>query len=236
ESALLPGDGAVWYTWKAPAGGYVGISFSNFVIQNVGVFEGDSIATLTQVTRRFSGFFGNEIHAVADHTYRIAVSASTEHAGDFSMVIRLGLPRVSIKALAATVAETRTGQRLNTASFIVKRTGPTDHALWVNYFAFTSATNAATSGKDYVKLARSVKIAAGKSSAKIVVKPIDDRKVELTETVEMGLTSLHDEYVTMDSRALVEILDNERHSRARGEAGATMSRTSVFRKFGRIDR
>jgi len=237
EPSSLLGYGSVWYTWKAPANAYVGIFFSDFTFQSVNVFEGDSIGTLKEVTKPYSGTFGNEFRAVAGREYRIAVSASANNAGAFALTLRSGLPRVRIRAIDTTAAETRPGELPNTAAFQVKRTGSTDHALRVSYFIFNTAVNSATPGKDYVKLPGSVKIPAGKSSVKIVVHPIDDRLVELTETIDGQLSSLHRDYVTMDSRALVEILDNERHARtarARPQGEETNVPAVIFRKSGGI--
>src|SRR5882672_12709460 len=71
----------------------------------------------------------------------------------------------------------------NTATFVVRRTGPTNHSLTINYAIGGSASN----GVDYVAIPGSVTIPAGEHSARITIVPIDDTIPECTETVILGL-------------------------------------------------
>src|SRR5205823_5044478 len=71
----------------------------------------------------------------------------------------------------------------NTASFVVRRSGPTNSELTVVYAIGGSASN----GVDYVELPGSVIIPAGERGARIVVTPIDDTLVEGPETVVLSL-------------------------------------------------
>jgi len=68
---------------------------------------------------------------------------------------------------------------INTATFMVRRTGNTNRALLVYY----SLSGAASNGIDYRRLSGEVTIPVGASSASIVVVPIDDNLCEGTETV-----------------------------------------------------
>ena len=90
------------------------------------------------------------------------------------------LPEVSIVATDANAAEPS-----NNGTFTVSRTGDTTDALTVNYAIAGTAGN----GDDYNTLTGSVTIAAGDTSATIVVDPIDDNTVEGDETVELTLTA-----------------------------------------------
>ncbi len=76
-----------------------------------------------------------------------------------------------------------TGTWLNTAAFTVKRTGPTGWPLTVYYRIGGTAEN----GVDYEKITHRVQIPAGSSSAKIVIRPIDDLLFEGPESVALRL-------------------------------------------------
>jgi len=71
----------------------------------------------------------------------------------------------------------------NTAAFRVRRTGRTNDALTVFYAIRGSAQN----GVDYLEIAHSVAIPAGRRSARIVITPIDDNLNERIETVILAL-------------------------------------------------
>lgn len=71
----------------------------------------------------------------------------------------------------------------NTATFVVRRSGPTNSDLTVVYGIGGSASN----GVDYVELPGFVTIPAGERRARIVVTPIDDTEVEGPETVVLSL-------------------------------------------------
>jgi hypothetical protein len=72
---------------------------------------------------------------------------------------------------------------LNFASFVVRRTGPTNQPLTVYYSIDGSASN----GTDYVTLPGNITIAAGRRSARIEVIPIEDSIPERIETVVLTL-------------------------------------------------
>ena len=71
----------------------------------------------------------------------------------------------------------------NTATFVVRRSGPTNSDLTVVYGIGGSASN----GVDYAALPGFVTIPAGERGARIVVTPIDDTEVEGPETVVLSL-------------------------------------------------
>jgi len=97
----------------------------------------------------------------------------------------------------------------NTATFVVRRTGPTNHSLTINYAIGGSASN----GVDYVAIPGSVTIPAGEHSARITIVPIDDTIPECTETVILGVlqpTNLPPEYlVGWPGKAAAIIVDND---------------------------
>ena len=85
------------------------------------------------------------------------------------VVTEAALPVVSIFA-SDPIAYTGTNSMggTNTASFLVRRTGPTNADLVVSYALSGSASN----GVDYVKLPGSVTIPAGSATASIKVEPL----------------------------------------------------------------
>jgi hypothetical protein len=94
----------------------------------------------------------------------------------------------------------------NTATFVVRRQGPTEADLTVNYGIGGTASN----GADYVTLPASITIAAGKHTAQIVVRPIDDALIEGIETVVLTLAPSADYAVGFPSHAAAIIIDNDR--------------------------
>ena len=99
------------------------------------------------------------------------------------------LPVVTITAPDSYAAEgtnreaNTVGGSPNTATFVIRRDGPTNSSLVVFYAVGGSASN----GVDYLRLPGTVTIAAGERSARIVVTPIDDAIPEPTESVVLGL-------------------------------------------------
>ena len=93
----------------------------------------------------------------------------------------------------------------NTATFVVRRHGPTDGALTVNYEIGGTASN----GVDYVSLPGSVAIPSGKRSAQIVVVPIDDALAEGIETVVVTLRPSLNYSVGFPSHAAAILIDND---------------------------
>ena len=92
-----------------------------------------------------------------------------------------GTPSVSIAASDSSASEGGS----DTGTFKVTRSGSTTSSLTLNYTVGGGATN----GADYNTLSGSVTIAAGSSSANIVVTPIDDSLVEGNESVTLTLKS-----------------------------------------------
>ncbi len=116
------------------------------------------------------------------------------------------LPVVSIRASDATAAETRTGQAVNSGTFVVSRTGATTAALAVSL----RASGTATSGSDYNAVPATVTIPAGAASVNVIINPVDDTLVELTETLVLAIGS--NAAYAIDStltNATVSILDND---------------------------
>jgi hypothetical protein len=116
------------------------------------------------------------------------------------------LPVVRIMATDAVAREGTT----NTATFRIRRTGPTNAALTVFYAIGGTASN----GVDYVTLPNWLTIPAGRHSARIVITPIDDKLPERIETVLLRLTQPpFDPPPTYEigrpARAGVVILDND---------------------------
>ena len=109
---------------------------------------------------------------------------------EIKVVERTLPPVVSIVATDAEAAETGglasgnsvTGA-MNTATFSVSRTGPTERPLVVYY----SLSGTASNGVDYRMLPGRLVIPSNASSANLVIEPIDDRLVEGTETVGVTL-------------------------------------------------
>jgi len=100
----------------------------------------------------------------------------------------------------------------NFASFVVRRTGPTNEPLTVYYAIGGSASN----GLDYATLPGNISIAAGRRSARIEVIPIEDSIPERIETVVLTLlrppdaTNRTPAYVPgFPHRAAAIIVDND---------------------------
>ncbi len=94
-------------------------------------------------------------------------------------------PVVEVKATDPEATEPGpTGSRLDTATFVVHRSGGTDLPLTVFYRLSGTAGN----GVDYRELPHSVTIPRGERGAEVVIAPIDDNLVEGDEKV--GITIL----------------------------------------------
>ena len=92
-----------------------------------------------------------------------------------------------------------------TGTFTVTRTGDTTAALTVNYTISGSATNVS----DYASLSGSVVIAAGASSATVVVTPVDDAIDENNETVILTLAAGSGYQIGGANNDTVTIADND---------------------------
>jgi len=130
---------------------------------------------------------------VAPGAYALRAEATDNKGGktlsrpvEIRVVERIIPPVVSIVATDGEAAEPTSppdGSRpptvLNTATFRVHRTGPTDAEQKVYYRLSGSAKN----GEDYSELSGEVTIPPGSAVAEIVIAPIDDHLVEGRETV-----------------------------------------------------
>ena len=93
----------------------------------------------------------------------------------------------------ATITLTRTGTTTAAASVLVTSTG-----------------GSATAGSDYTAVSSTVSWAAGDAASKTVnVALLDDRLVEGTETVTLGLSSATGDTLGSNSSATLNILDYE---------------------------
>jgi hypothetical protein len=94
------------------------------------------------------------------------------------------IPVVTIFARDAFAREgTNSSGDINTATFVLRRTGETNADLTV----FLSVHGTAENGVDYEALPNSMTIPAGRHTARIVVKPIRDEQKEPLETVLLAL-------------------------------------------------
>ena len=126
-----------------------------------------------------------------------------------------GTPTVSIAPIDDLAAETKSGQPSNTGSFRVTRTGSTNEPLTVNL----GGAGTATIGRDFTLTIggasfnkNSVVIPKGQSSVDMIVKPLDDKEVEPTETILLtlgtGANYVLDPVPAFRS-ATVNLVDNE---------------------------
>jgi hypothetical protein len=101
-----------------------------------------------------------------------------------SLITPPGPPIVSIRATDPFAREGGGGNAdLNTATFVVSRTGETNDSLGV----LLSSGGTAVNSEDYSAIPDYVTIPAGRRSARIVIRPIDDNLKEKIETVVIEL-------------------------------------------------
>lgn len=120
-------------------------------------------------------------------------------------------PVVSIVATDAFAREGANSAGLaDTATFVVRRTGPTNEPLTVHITVRGTASN----GVDYLTIPGDITIRAGQRRAEIRVVPVDDRIPENIETVVVGLVQIYSilpSYtVGVPGRAAAIIVDNDR--------------------------
>lgn len=118
---------------------------------------------------------------------------------------------VSIVAIDPFAREgTSSAGLVDTATFVVTRTGNANSPLLVRYALSGTASNLV----DYETLSGSLTIPAGERRARLVIKPVDDRRVEPVETVVARLVSddalLAGYEVGFPGRAAAIIVDNDR--------------------------
>ena len=144
----------------------------------------------------------------------ILTAVATDNAGDSTrsqpVEIAVNEPtHLPIVRIMATDAVAREGTT-NTATFRIRRTGPTNSALTVFYAIRGTASN----GVDYVTIPDSLTIPAGRRGARIVITPIDDNLPERIETVRLqlipsllGIPAAYE--IGRPARAGAVILDND---------------------------
>jgi hypothetical protein len=93
------------------------------------------------------------------------------------------IPIVTVSSPDSFATEPRSNSVLNTATFRVRRHGPTNTALVVAYSLHGTATN----GIDYETLSGQATIPAGSRSVTLTVRPLADNLPEGTETVRLRL-------------------------------------------------
>jgi hypothetical protein len=120
---------------------------------------------------------------------------------DFTGKQQIPRPTVTIKAPDPKASEPgRDKGRL-----VITRTGGTSAALTVYYKVEGTAKN----GFDYRKLSGTITIPIGKASARVIVKPLDNRIKERKETVKVTLIRKTYYLVGNPSGAMVTISDND---------------------------
>ena len=136
--------------------------------------------------------FSFEWKEVLHGEYTLAARATDNRAGKGAsdpVRVRVGestppIPVVTIYTRDAFAREgTNSSGEINTAAFVVRRTGETNAGLTV----FLSVHGTAENGLDYETLPNSLTIPAGHHTARIVVKPIRDEQKEPLETVLIAL-------------------------------------------------
>src|SRR5439155_10218400 len=124
--------------------------------------------------------------------YTLVARATDNRAGQAAsdpVRVRVGeatplVPVVTIYARDAFAREgTNSSEEIDTATFVLRRTGQTNADLTV----FLSIHGTAENGVDYETLPNSVTIPAGRHTARIVVKPIRDDLKEPLETVVLAI-------------------------------------------------
>ncbi|MGC8828695.1 MAG: Calx-beta domain-containing protein [Verrucomicrobiia bacterium] len=120
-----------------------------------------------------------------------AIATDNQEARAYSAPVRIYVraPTNQIPVVTITATDPEASElppivdAFNPGVFTVRRTGPLDSALLVHYKISGTASN----GVDYNKLAGTVEIPAGSSSADIQIIPIDDDIIEGTEYVTLTL-------------------------------------------------
>ncbi|HEX2971046.1 MAG TPA: Calx-beta domain-containing protein, partial [Tepidisphaeraceae bacterium] len=111
-------------------------------------------------------------------------------------------PTVSVAApQGATLAEDS-----STPAYVTfYRTGDLKNPVTINYTIRGKAAN----GVDYVNIARSITIRAGKTKANLALKSVDDLNPENDEYIDLRLSGGYYNAVTKASRAVVKVQDND---------------------------
>ena len=114
-------------------------------------------------------------------------------------------PVIPVVNIVATDAFAREGNPPNTAAFRIRRSGETNAPLTVHFAILGTAEN----GVDYTRIESSVTIPAGRRTTRVLITPLDDRRVERIETVILRLQHAAVYNVGRWSCAGVIIVDND---------------------------
>jgi len=131
----------------------------------------------------------------------ILSASSGDKSGSASISIASAAQAVSIIASDANASE----NGVDTGIFTITRQGDTAAALNVEF----SVAGTATSGTDYTSLGTSVTIAAGFSSATLIVTPQDDASAETAETIVVTLTENAQYTIVSPNTATITLSDDE---------------------------
>jgi endonuclease/exonuclease/phosphatase family metal-dependent hydrolase len=125
---------------------------------------------------------------------------------DFTLTLSSGpaptVPTVTIAATDADAAES--GITPNPGTFRITRTGDTTATLAIAYTVAGTATN----GIDYNGLSGTVTIPAGESFVDLVITPVNDARVEGSETLTLNLTDTAAYDLGTAAGATITIADN----------------------------
>ncbi len=153
---------------------------------------------LTTATGSDPGLFPGELFRFvwsnAPTGHHILTAVATDNDGDATKSATVSIevlstpPRtvVTIRATDPVASEPDSAtDRLDTATFSIRRRGPTTDALRVFYRIGGSADN----GVDYREISHSVVIPAGERRAEVLIAPLDDDLVEGAESVILSLVT-----------------------------------------------
>lgn len=107
--------------------------------------------------------------------------------------------------VTVSAADDTANEPTGTGRFTLNRSGSTDSALTV----FFTVGGTASNGTDYSSLASEAVIAAGATSANLIVTPIDDDLVEGPEVISVTLNTNVAYALGSPASALVTLIDNE---------------------------
>ena len=158
--------------------------------------------TMQYVVQVPAGESGNrQIQGEVEYQFSTSINPVTALANPNPLAIS-GPPPVGTVSIVAT----QNAAEPNIAgTFTVTRSGETGSALTVNY----SVGGTAVSGVDYTALSSTVVIAAGSATGTILVAPIDDNLVELSEMVIVTLVAGAGYTVGSPNSATVTIADKD---------------------------
>lgn len=121
-----------------------------------------------------------------------------------SVAAAVAKPTVTVKATDARATESA-AKRPDLGYFTFTRTGATTQPLTVRFNIAGTAKN----GADYETIANSITIPAGKATASIVIKAINDTRIEKTEAIRIELAANAAYTVGAASQDSVGIVDND---------------------------